>query len=285
MQAEIADFGNWYVEYLPGDGARISVLKYRNRNLLTAAPEIFRAPGTFTGEFETRPVYGYDDCFPTVDPCIYPAGGYKCRDHGELCWLPWTTAVMDNILFCSAVCLKPHVIFRRVMTFGTNSLLWRFETVNMMAEKCVFLHVMHALLPPSGIRNIELPRFGRLFDEGRSEYIQSDKKGDLTRDLINMKHGGFSMLLLKDLETGKVKLDFTDGYSLEIGFDHHMFPTLGIWWNNYGYPGTGQPRQECAFEPIPGSCSDLAKSFRDGICLSADPGETLGWEVRWEAEF
>jgi hypothetical protein len=68
---------------------------------------------------------------------------------------------------------------------------------------------------------------------------------------------------------------------LKIGFDHRVFPTLGIWWNNGGYPEGGRLRTECAFEPIPGSCSDLSKSFDDGVYLSVDQGKPLVWEITW----
>ena len=89
------------------------------------------------------------------------------------------------------------------------------------------------------------------------------------------------MLILKEITDGFVKLKFSNGLKLEIRFDHILFPTLGIWWNNKGYPEGGQLRTECAFEPIPGTCSDLSKSFRDGVYLSVAPGEKLYWEVIW----
>jgi hypothetical protein len=79
-----ADFGNWHVECLPEDGARISVLKYFGNDLLTPKTSCFKKPEKDYGEFELRPVYGYDDCFPTVDKCSYPEGNFECRDHGEL---------------------------------------------------------------------------------------------------------------------------------------------------------------------------------------------------------
>jgi hypothetical protein len=89
------------------------------------------------------------------------------------------------------------------------------------------------------------------------------------------------MFLLKEIADGIVRLKFGDGVKLEIRFDHTLFPTLGIWWNNGGYPADGQRRTECAFEPIPGTCSDLAKSYRDGVYLSVEPGKPMIWEITW----
>ena len=90
------------------------------------------------------------------------------------------------------------------------------------------------------------------------------------------------MLLLREISDGSVKLGLKNGLSLQIDFDRDLFPSLGIWWNHSGYPvEEGIQRNECAFEPIPGTCSDLSKSFADGICLKADPGETLTWKIKW----
>ncbi|MBK8884772.1 MAG: hypothetical protein IPN67_21190 [Bacteroidales bacterium] len=90
-----ADFNNWHIQYAPEDGARIVSLNYSGYDLLTTEPAVFRKPGRFCGEYETRPVYGYDDCFPTVDQCNYPGGNSGCRDHGELCWQQWHTKLLE----------------------------------------------------------------------------------------------------------------------------------------------------------------------------------------------
>ena len=45
--------GNWYIEIIPDDGGRISVLKYDGYDLLTASPLSFSAPEKFYGDFET----------------------------------------------------------------------------------------------------------------------------------------------------------------------------------------------------------------------------------------
>ena len=97
MEILKADFDNWHIEYIPDDGARIAALRYAGHDLLSSPPVSFRSPERFYGEYETRPVYGYDDCFPTVDPCLCPGGEYQYRDHGELCWQQWNTEVIGNL--------------------------------------------------------------------------------------------------------------------------------------------------------------------------------------------
>lgn len=281
MEIFTSDFGEWHIEYIPDDGARISVLKYAGQDLLTSKAVDFTPPVMFHGEYETRPVFGYDDCFPTVDPCIYPGGDLGCRDHGEICWKKWQTEIKGSSLICSADCLLPEVNFKRIMTFRENRVAWRFEVLGITAEQSVFLHVMHALLPLHKIVDLEIPEFTKVFDEVKSEEASLKNPAEVRESLLALQPGSFIMLLLKDISDGFIRLSFITGLKLEINFDPKLFPTLGIWWNNGGYPESGQLRTECAFEPIPGSCSDLSKSFRDDAYLSLWPGTKTCWEIIW----
>lgn len=276
-----ADFGSWHVQYVPDDGARIASLKYGSHDLLTSPPDSFSPPGRFYGEYETRPVFGYDDCFPTVDPCVYPEGEKQCRDHGELCWQRWSSETNGNSLICSTDCLNPAVNFKRILIFEGNVLKWRFEVTSLAGVRSVFLHVMHALLRPDNICELEIPECRSIIDEITSGDPGFKSSAAVGEHLLTSQPGFFGMLLLKTIGEGVVKLGFMNGLKMEIRFDHKSFPTLGIWWNNGGYPPEGRVRTECAFEPIPGTCSDLSKSFRDGVYLSVEPGEKKCWEVMW----
>jgi hypothetical protein len=281
MEILKADFNSWHIEYIPKDGARIAGLRYAGHDMLTSPPVGFRSPERFYGEYETRPVYGYDDCFPTVDTCLYPGGEYQCRDHGELCWQKWNTEVNGNCLICSTDCLQPRVSFKRILRFEGNLLTWRFEVTALSEERSVFLHVMHALLPLQQVTDLEFPECRIIYDEINSEETGLKSSAEVGEYLLAFRPDSFGMLLLKEIADGFVRLGFSNGLKLDIEFDIKMFPTLGIWWNNGGYPEGGQLRTECAFEPIPGTCSDLSKSFRDGVYLSLEPGKPMVWEVTW----
>jgi hypothetical protein len=285
MKIVEANFGNWYIQCLSDDGARISILRYEGQDLLTANPPSFKAPDQFYGEYETRPVYGYDDCFPTVDPCAFPDKSIEYKDHGELCWLDWQVQVESNKLICSVDCLNPRVTFKRILEFIGNRLIWQFEVENTSDMKVDFLHVMHALLPLSQIRSIELPGFAKILDD-INLVVPSLKDADqVASHLLEIQSGGYEMLLLKDIDAGSVKLGLQNNLNLQMTFDNKLFPTLGIWWNNRGYPEeAGLRRAECAFEPIPGTCSNLFHSFNDEIYLRTEPGELLNWEISWEIQ-
>jgi len=280
-----ANIGNWYVQCIPEDGGRISVLSYEGQDLLTSNPPSFRPPEKFYGAYETRPVFGYDDCFPTVDECTYPADQSECSDHGELCWMEWQVLRECNSLVCIANCPNPKVTFKRILEFAGNKLIWRFEVINLSAIKLPFLHVMHPLLPLGKIQSIKLPEFGNIMEEINAATLGFKTADQVANHLMSIPFGAYEMLLLKEIRKGSVKLAFKKGMILNISFDVKLFPTLGIWWNKTGYPDEdGLRRTECAFEPIPGSCSNLEKSFRKGSFMEIEPGKSLSWEIIWEIE-
>jgi hypothetical protein len=144
---------------------------------------------------------------------------------------------------------------------------------------------MHALMPPEKINSITLPEFRIITDENSSDDLMMKNSDELINYLLSINPGSYKMLLMKQIREGSVKLGFQNGQILKIEFDNEMFPTLGLWWNNAGYPEeSGIQRKECAFEPIPGTCSDLSKSFRDEVSLVSGPGKTLSWEINWTIE-
>ena len=239
------------------DGARLERLRYGGVDLLTQAPARFRAPDNRYGRYESRPVYGYDDCFPTVEAC----DGWP--DHGELCRLAWSGSESD----CFARSRRAPLTFSRRLRFGERELAWSFSAVNHGEEMIPVQHVMHPLMPPGDIEEIELPA------------CQSHDAAALARKLVALPAGSAEMIFLNGISDGRFALRFRHGLRLVVTFSREQFPSLGIWWNNGGYPDAFQ-RHECAFEPVPGRLSRLA----DGTTMRLAPRGRLDWQVRWEVE-
>jgi hypothetical protein len=280
-----ADFGKWHIEWIAEDGARISILKYAGNDLLTHVISSFRKPQNNYGEYELRPVYGYDDCFPTVDNCIYPGESYECGDHGALYRQKWEVKTEKPGLTFSTVCPKPEASFTRKLEFAGNSLTWYFEVKNLSGKQLPFLHVMHPLMRLKSIKSIVVPGFRKATDENKSTGLKLKKPKDVNDHLLNFKEGEYEMLILDSVKQGKINLYFNNGNKLGIEYDSEIFPSLGIWWNNGAYPDEdGLRRTECAFEPIPGTCSNLEKSFRDGVCLKVQPSGSYTWKINWKID-
>lgn len=280
---EIFQICDWYIETIPEDGGRISRLSYKGNDLLCRQPAVFRSPAKDYGLYETRPVYGYDDCFPTVDKCKFPSvPEYDLPDHGELCWQKWSVEKNGDMLTFKTTSRKLPVEFIRQLVFSGNSLTWNFKVSNRGTVPIPFLHVMHPLMPLGSVKGFEMPEFSTVFDEINQREITFSDREALEGYLMNIKSGGFSMLILRGVKTGRMNVNFKFPLRLEIVFPEKLFPSIGIWWNNSGYPDeNGLGRCECAFEPIPGICSSLERCFADRKYLSVQPGSILSWDVKW----
>jgi hypothetical protein len=271
--------GNREVVCLPEDGGRIDSLSYKHQQILTSRPDDFKAPEQDYGVYETRPVYGYDDCFPSVDPCRYPGLGIDIPDHGELYRLNWQVHKHYNKLMCSTESRLLPVTFKRQMVFQDNSLIWNFEVINRGGKQLPFIHIMHALMPLDQITGIKLPGFKEIYDEFRDS---RSGIGKIEQYLLNLKPPAVEMLLLLKIDNGEVVLEFESGRKLLIEFDETVFPALGIWWNNRAYPDeAGCRRTECAFEPIPGTSSELTRCYEKNTYLTAPSGEMKCWTIKW----
>ena len=277
-------FGPWEVECLAEDGARLGALRFAGVDLLTPAPADFRPPAANCGAYETRPVYGYDDCFPTVDPCPFP-GRERCliADHGELCWLGWRVEATDSRLRCHVSSRQLPAAFSRTLVFGERSPEWQFEIRNEGDTALPCLHVMHALMPLDRVTGLSFPSFDVTFDEMNDGELEGNDPKQFAQWLLARPRGTAEMILLRGIGEGRFTIAFREGPRLEVGFPANLFPTLGIWWNHAGYPDEdGCRRMECAVEPIAGTASSLAGTYRDGVHLTVRPRRSLRWSVHWK---
>lgn len=284
MKKEIFQFDKWLVEYTSGDGARLDRLSFNNYDLLTTQPESFRPPSTDYGLYETRPVYGYDDCFPSVEVSEYPGAKWNVPDHGEICWLSWNTVIKPDRLIFQTRSKELPVSFQREMIFSKKGINWKFDVKNEGDKSLPFQHVMHPLMPLDEIVSIELPKFKSVFDAISNQTIKELSNPEAVKKyLLNQKVGSANMLFLQNIEKGKLSWTCKNGLQINALFSKDYFPGVGIWWNNSAYPDEdGCRRNECAFEPIPGLNSILMDNYKNGTCLSVLPGETFSWQISWE---
>ncbi len=277
------NYGPWHVEYLLNDGGRLSRIAFNEYDLLTTEPSGFCPPKHKHGKYEDRPVYGYDDCFPSVVACKFPGAEISIPDHGEVCWLAWQLSKEpDSLTFLVRSKLLPAV-FKRKMIFTDSSVVWNFEVLNEGNEVLPFQHSMHPLVRVEDLRWIELPEFGSALDWNRNRIVDSMTREKLRNFLLSLPKGSVEMLFLRDIKSGEMGWQYSNGLSVRTKFPVELFPTIGIWWNNGGYPDEeGIRRNECAFEPTAGNTSVLTQAYADGDCLSVGPGGRFAWQVIWE---
>jgi hypothetical protein len=273
---------SWYVEYTPEDGARLNRLCYDAYDLLSVEPQPFYPPVKNYGEYEKRPVYGYDDCFPSVDSCQFPDKDWTVPDHGEICWLEWKSSVEKNKLVFEVESKVLPVLFKREMNFSDAGLTWKFKVENKGDKTIPFQHVMHPLMKLDDIKDIELPAFSSVYNETKHSEMKLQNPVEVGDYLFEQRRGLTNMLFLQGINEGKMKWEYKNGITIEAIFSDKLFPSIGIWWNNVGYPDEdGLRRNECAFEPIPGFSSYLNDNYKNGKCMSVLPGRNFEWQINW----
>ena len=256
----------WLCECDPRDGGRLTRLRWRGMNLLTE-PD----PNFVPGEgFESRPVYGYDDCFPSV------TAQKGIPDHG-FCWSMRPESVrLEDGLSSTFVFPEGYRMYRR-LRFGEAKLDWVFRIENPTDSDLRAQHVMHALMPPSAILFIRAPLCAECVDSLNDEAIPPEAAQN---PLALCSEGKARMLLLRGIAAGDVELQLRNGHRLRILFDCNLFPTLGLWIDRGGYPEQA-PRQEIAVEPIPGPSGNLKEALCSGQALNIPARGRLDWEIQW----
>jgi len=276
-------WGPWQVEYRPEDGGRLSRLSFKGYDLLTKEPLNFRPPLMDCGDYEKRPVYGYDDCFPSIGACPYPGTGLYIPDHGEICWLPWNVSAEGNTLDFYVGSTMLPLMFRRKMTFNDSSIDWDFEVINNGDFPLPFQHSMHALMRTKEIVWLDLPAFDSVFDWNRKETMPLFNPQGVREFLLGLPDGSVEMLFLRNINIGQLAWSYSNGMKVQLEFPEKHFPTLGIWWNKSGYPDEdGLRRDECAFEPIAGLTAVLSHEHANGNSLSVDRDRGFKWRAVWQ---
>ncbi len=273
----------WQVIYSAKDGGRLDRLSFDGFDLLTTEPEKFKPPTNDYGKYEERPVYGYDDCFPSVEPCRFPGMDWDVPDHGEVCYLPFQVAeIADKLTFNVKSRMLP-VELKRELRFNEDTLIWDFEVSNKGVNTIPFQHVIHPLMPLSPVVNLDLPHFQTVFDAIAGKKLKLENANDVEKYLLDQKQGTANMLFLQNIQDDHLSLGFVNGMQLEMTYPRNHFSSIGIWWNNSGYPDEdGCRRNECAFEPIPGLTSTLTDAYKNGTCMIVAPGQKLNWQITWK---
>lgn len=201
---QIYERGHWLVEYELNNGARISRLCYQGFDLLTTAPDHFTPPATDYGKYETRPVYGFDDCFPSVEVCKYPGLEWIVPDHGELCWLEWNAEIQSDKIIFSVESEALPLLFKRTLYFQEEQLTWHFEVKNVGTQVLPFQHVIHPLIKLTEIKDLWFPNFVSLNNEAGEVFDLKSSKA-LSDFLLSRNKGETHMLYLKSPEESYIQ--------------------------------------------------------------------------------
>jgi galactose mutarotase-like enzyme len=222
---------------------------------------------------------GWDEMFPTVDPCVFPVKpfvGTPMPDHGELWQLEWE--VLDK----SASALHQRVISDRFAYTFERRLSLSGATLRVEYECCIESQVavplLWALHP-----QFEMRHGSRVLLEGQVDSVLD------TSDALSVQEVPWvgDLQVARDVPEGRDRMIYVrpgdtiraatlideSGPSLTLTWDQVFAPYFGIWLDHGRYT----EGSVVALEPTNGFFDDLERAHAGKTIRAFEPGVTTSW--------
>ncbi len=281
------------VVVIPQLGAKIVSLydKRAGREwLIPPARPLRRPPSAAT--FTECDVSGWDEMFPTIDACAYPAPGRSqgapLPDHGEVWRLPWTAETphtadpdaADSITLAVRGRVLPAVLRRRISLPQPGVVRFAYRATNPTDEDLIFLWAAHPLLAVTPHTEIllaaemmiqasdtpTLPGKGALLTWPVHDGHRLDRVGTsgTDRKLYAPPDEPLSWVVLHE-----------PGASLRLEWSAAELPYMGLWVSE----GVYTPHRTAAPEPSNGYYDSLALAWENRRYTTLKAGEALNWAL------
>jgi len=259
---------------------------------------------------------GWDECFPTVAPCVYPAPPWQDRalpDHGELWSQPVgleirTTGeqlVLDAAWQGRAL---PYTLRRRIIaTAGSARLRCEYTLESYAAAPLRWIWCAHALLAVEPGMRLQVPdeaRFNvwtalpqnlvRLGEQLRFPFELRSGARSFKLDVLPAGPGalpgrpersaGVALKVWSDpLSAAWAALVAPDG-ALRMRWGGAQWSQLALWFNLGAWAGDGgAPYYNLGLEPCIGAQDSLADAVNNGqLAATLPPGGSQSWWIEVE---
>jgi len=285
---------------VPSMGAKIvSLLDKRTQLewLIGPGDRPFR-PASYGAVFTEQDMSGWDEMFPTIVACPYPApgeiSGTLLPDHGEVWGLPW------NLEFTTPGSLKlsvegkalPYRLTRTLRYNAADTLEMRYELKNLGKEKLPYIWAAHPqfvcgdeaeiIFPPqvTEVCNTIPEDWGWGEPETRFDWPEAVS---VNGQPVRIDHTGPSSLkaarkfyVLPETQvswTGLIRKPSMDWICLT--WNPAKVPYLGLWVDE----GALNHKTVATPEPTTGFYDSLALAWEKKQVTSIDPGETQSWNL------
>ncbi|MFD1179130.1 hypothetical protein ACFQ3W_22890 [Paenibacillus puldeungensis] len=271
-------------EIIPGLGAKIVSLCYKptDKEWLVDAGGRKLVQPKYGSSFGQADMSGWDEVFPTIDPCEAPGyGGHSLPDHGEVWPLSWDCEFTEREVSCSVEGVAgPYRLTRKLSFPATDQLQMDYCVVNHGTEPLPFIWVPHPQFWVSEPTHIVLPSTvqemvcvfggntqvtGKHYAWKELSMVGETQTGDGRKYYIPGIH--------KEGWCGLVGAN--SGEWLRMSTDPKKVPYLGIWVDE----GMGNDRNVIALEPSIGYYDRLDRAIGNGTAPVIKPGQTIEWSL------
>ena len=285
------------LQVIPQLGCKISSLTWHGREVLARNPRKPFRLAEYGAPYSDYDASGFDECFPTIGPCLYPEPpltGIEAPDHGELWSIPWTEASCENGLCFHVKGIRfPYLFTRWIELPDFGHIRLRYEVTNLVDESFRCMWSAHPLLKLRPGMMIHLPdrvsvrvdwskqgRLGQLLDM-HPWPVTRDSTGypvDLSK-ILPESVALVDKLYTERLQEGWCALhDPEDGYYVAMLFSPDDIPYVGLSINLGGWPVDGPGYYNLGLEPCNGYPDRLDIAIERGRSITLPARDSLKWE-------
>lgn len=284
---------------LPQLGAKIASIFDRRTGfewLIGPGPRPVR-PVPYGAVFIEQDMSGWDEMFPTIKACRYPApGAYFARDlpdHGEIWALPWEheAGSPEEVSLTVAGCALPYQFWRTIAFEDESTVILSYQVGNTGSTPLECLWASHPqfsvtpdtrLLLPPAVREIVNVRLGtRLGSFG--ERFPWPEATDIYGKLIRLDRVGAAanhdcrkFYVPPELAIEWATLHQRDtGRWLRMEWEAEPIPYVGIWVDE----GAVNPEPTLAIEISNGYHDSLETAWQNQRLLGIAPGAEASWRI------
>ncbi|MCC7354158.1 MAG: hypothetical protein IT330_10410 [Anaerolineae bacterium] len=248
-------------DLVPAWGAKMTSLR-----LHTPAYEFFAPAARPLGppdatQYRDRDAYGFDEMFPTLEPCAYPESpwaGLPLGDHGDVWAIGWNWhKEVDALILECEDGRFPYRLRKRLRFVAPNRLRTDYSVENLGESPLRGLWAAHVLVPMTDAVRLTLPAnvpYRRTYISGSDIFAPRLEQTDAAPYLTDMSafpvHGVAKYLTASPVKEGYCAwTDVVAKVRLELRWPATEVPYLDIWYNRGGWPGPGGLRH-IGLEPI-----------------------------------
>ncbi|MFZ4813925.1 MAG: hypothetical protein ACOYL5_05265 [Phototrophicaceae bacterium] len=283
------------VVIVPELGAKIASLVDKTADHEWLAPPTHPVrPRVYGDPFTEHDLAGWDEMFPTIDPCPSPHDpAVMLPDHGEVWAQPWQGLDPKDTLHLSVVGKAlPYHLKRSAWLEGTTLVL-SYHAENLSAAPMPYLWAAHPLAAVDAHTQIVLPdavhEVIQVLDnhdiwgaagtrytwpnattaDGRVWDLRAVGEATLhdCRKFYIPPESSIDWAMLRQRDTGAF---------LRLSWDKNALPYLGIWIDE----GTYSRFSTIALEPTNGYFDALDRAYTAGRCAVLPPHGSAYWELQ-----
>lgn len=219
---------------------------------------------------------GWDECFPTILPCVAREWGGRLRDHGMLWGRPWGIVEAGPQVLTSRFC-GDGIYFDRQLVLSGSELTASYTVTSTLTAAVPYMWSQHCVLSLTQADRISLTGQEQMMTDGLGFDWPEYPGRDLTR--VGAEDEGFvlkSYARTPGAATAEVR---GPQGGLRFDWDGAEIGALGVWLSYGGWPKEA-PLHQVAIEPTTAAADDLAGAIALGQERWLAAGEMHNWSVR-----